>query len=333
MKIGKLDTAERVFVVAEIGNNHEGDFGRAKEMVHRAVESGVDAVKFQTFKTEWFTSPTDPARIKRLKGFELTYDQFAELAQLTRSLGAMFMSTPFELESARFLTGICDALKIASGDNDYWDLVRFCAASELPLVVSSGMSTLAETKKLVGVLREARPENASFALLHCVSAYPAPPEQANLRAIPLLAQELGCEVGYSDHTLGIETCTAAVALGARVIEKHFTLSHTLSDFRDHQLSADPAEMTELVKRIRLVEPLLGAGTKELQPGEIEVAKAARRSAAAARDLKAGHVVTREDLTFLRPGTGIRPGHEEALIGKRLTADLAFGTLFSPDILG
>ncbi len=332
MKIGKLDTADHVFVVAEIGNNHEGDFGRAKDMVQRAVDSGVDAVKFQTFKTEWFTSPTDPARIKRLKGFELTYDQFAELAELTKSLGAMFMSTPFELESARFLRTICDALKIASGDNDYWDLVRACAETELPLIVSSGMSTLEETRKLVGFLREVRPKSTSFALLHCVSAYPAPPEQANLRAIPLLARELGCEVGYSDHTLGIETCTAAVALGARVIEKHFTLSHTLSDFRDHQLSADPAEMTELVKRIRRVEPLLGEGVKALQPGEVEVARAARRSAAASRDLKQGHVLTKEDLVFLRPGTGIRPGEEGSLLGKKLARDLAFGTLFSADVL-
>lgn len=328
MKVGKLDTAQRVFIVAEIGNNHEGDFGRAKEMVHRAVESGVDAVKFQTFKTEWFTSPTDPARIKRLKGFELTYDQFAELAELTKSLGAMFMSTPFELESARFLRTICDALKVASGDNDYWDLVRACAETDLPLIVSSGMSTLEELRKLVGFLRDVRPRSQSFALLHCVSAYPAPPEQANLRAIPLLAKELGCEVGYSDHTLGIEACTAAVALGARVIEKHFTLSHTLSDFRDHQLSADPGEMTELVKRIRLVEPLLGSGVKEVQPGEIEIARAARRSAAAARDLKKGHVIEKKDLVFLRPGTGIRAGHEDALIGKRLARDLAFGTLLS-----
>ena len=333
MKIGKIDTAERVLVVAEIGNNHEGDLGRAKEMVHRAVESGVDAVKFQTFKTEWFTSPTDPARIKRLKGFELTYDQFAELAQLTKSLGALFMSTPFELESARFLRTICDALKVASGDNDYWDLVRSCAETDLPLIVSSGMSTLEELRKLVGFLRDVRPKSTSFAVLHCVSAYPAPPEQANLRAIPLLAEKLGCEVGYSDHTLGIEACTTAVALGARVIEKHFTLSHTLSDFRDHQLSADPPEMTELVKRIRLVEPLLGAGVKELQPGEFEVARAARRSAAAARDLAKGHVVQRDDLVFLRPGSGVRPGQEDAIIGKRLGRDLAFGTLFSPEDLG
>jgi len=327
MKIGKHDTNERVFVIAEIGNNHEGDFGRAREMVERVAESGADAVKFQTFKTDWFQAPVDPARTARLKSFELTYEQFSALSELARSRGLCFMSTPFELESAMFLRGICGALKIASGDNDYWDLVRSCAESDLPLVVSTGMSTLEETRKLVGFLREIRPTER-FAVLHCVSAYPAAPEQANLRAIPLLAAELGCTVGYSDHTLGIEACTAAVALGARVIEKHFTLSKTLSDFRDHQLSADPADMALLIKRIREVEALLGAPRKEMQAGEQDVAKAARRSAAASRDLRKGEVLQKKDIVFLRPGSGVRCGAEGDLLGRTLTRDLPFGALLS-----
>lgn len=327
MKIGDLDTSTRVFVVAEIGNNHEGDFGRAKEMVHRAAECGVDAIKFQTFKTRWFTSPVDPARIKRLEGFELSYDQFAELSRLTRSLGVSFMSTPFDLESARFLLGICDAIKIASGDNDYRELIRIGAGSELPLIVSSGMSSLDEMRGLVAYLRDVR-RGKAFSLLHCVSAYPAAPEQANLRAIPLLARELGCEVGYSDHTLGIDACVAAVALGARVIEKHFTLDKNLSDFRDHQLSADPAEMKELVLRIRAVDTLLGREEKTMQAGETDIARAARRSAAASRDLRKGDVVTENDIVFLRPGTGIRCGSQGTLVGKKMARDLGFGTLFS-----
>ena len=331
MKIADLDTARRVFVIAEIGNNHEGDFGRAKEMVHRAAESGVDAVKFQTFKTEWFQSSVDAARIARLKGFELTYEQFAELAALTKSLGCRFMSTPFDLESARFLRTICDAMKIASGDNDYWDLVRVAAESDLPLVVSSGMSTLADVKKLVGFLREVR-KGRDFAVLHCVSAYPAPPEAANLRAITTLAAELQCEVGYSDHTLGIDACVAAVALGARIIEKHFTLSKTLSDFRDHQLSADPADMTELVRRIRAIEPMLGSTIKELQTAEQDIARAARRSAAAAADLAKGHRLEATDIVFLRPGTGVRSGMEGQLLGRRLARDVRFGTLLSTEDL-
>lgn len=325
MQIGQHDTSERVFVVAEIGNNHEGDVGRAKEMVERAADTGVDAVKFQTFKTEWFTSGADPARVARLKGFELTYDQFADLSALARARGLYFMSTPFDLESARFLLGICDALKIASGDNDYWDLIRVCAEAPLPLIASTGMTSLEDVERLaqfVGALRA----SSTFALLHCVSAYPAPPEQANLRAIPRIADRVSCEVGYSDHTLGIDACQAAVALGARILEKHFTLDKALSDFRDHRLSADPAEMTELVRRVRLVESLLGTGIKELQPGEHEVAGAARRSASAARDLRAGERLAQEDLIFLRPGTGVRPGAEGRIMGRELVRDVPFGTL-------
>lgn len=319
----------KVVVVAEVGNNHEGDFGRAKEMVHQAAASGADVVKFQTFKTKWFTAPIDPARIKRLEGFELTYDQFAELATLAKSLGLKFMSTPLDLESARFLATICDAIKIASGDNDYWELLQIAAVSKLPLIVSSGMTDLPALKKTVGFVREAGAFDR-LAVLHCVSAYPAPDDQINLRALPLLARELGCTVGYSDHTLGSEACLAAVALGARVVEKHFTLRKDLSDFRDHQLSADPPQMKELVRQVRVIEALLGSEAKEIQAAEQPIAAVARRSATAARDLPQGHRVAQADLVFLRPGAGVRPGDEGVLVGRTLRRAVTFGTQLGKD---
>lgn len=327
MRIGDRASDAAVIVVAEVGNNHEGDIGRARELVERAADAKADVVKFQTFRTEWFTSAADPARVARLKRFELSFEAFAELATLARKRGLGFMSTPLDLESARFLLGICDAIKIASGDNDYWDLLGVAASSELPLIVSSGMTSLNEIRRTVAFVRELR-RDRPFAVLHCVSAYPAPESEVNLRAIGLLEAELGCPIGYSDHTLGFDACTTAVALGARVVEKHFTLDKSLSDFRDHQLSADPAELAELVARIRRVETLLGSPSKTIQPAERNVATVARRSAAAAKRLGAGHVIEASDIVFLRPGTGIRPGGERELIGKRLRKDVAFGTLLS-----
>jgi sialic acid synthase SpsE len=332
MRVGSIDTDDRVLVVAEVGNNHEGSADRARALVRAAAEAGADVVKFQTFRTESFVSNADPARVARLRSFELSFDVFAELAALARSLGLLFVSTPLDLESAAFLATICDALKIASGDNDYRDLMLACARSGLPLVVSSGMTTEGDIAETVAWLRaSARPKD--LAVLHCVSSYPAPPEQLNLRAIPLLAERLGCTVGYSDHSLGLEACAAAVALGARVVEKHFTLDKNQSDFRDHQLSADPSDLAELVRRVRALEPMLGARAKALQPCEVEIARVARRSAAARRKLPAGHVIARDDLVFLRPGTGVRCGREEELVGRRLTRDVEAGTLLGPGDAG
>src|SRR5262249_3816707 len=162
------------------------------------------------------------------------------------------------------------------------------------------------------------------AVLHCVSAYPTPPDEANLRAIEALRGLLDCEIGYSDHTIGVEAGPLAVALGARVIEKHFTLDRAYSEFRDHALSAGPAELAELVRRVRAAERLLGLPVKEVQPSEQAGVVAHRRSIAAVRDLAAGHVVERSDLTWLRPGDGLAPGHEEVLVGRALRRDVGAG---------
>jgi sialic acid synthase SpsE len=327
MQIGHHTVSDKVLVVAEIGNNHEGKLEVARELVRRAAECKVDAVKFQTFRTRNFVSASDPQRYKRLSGFELTFKEFHELEKLAHALGLLFISTPLDLESARFLEPLVDAFKIASGDNDFWALIDFVARADKPVIVSSGMADLPDLIRVRDFVRERQRERHredSLAILHCVSSYPAPPEQANLNAIPLMRETLGCTIGYSDHTIGIEASLAAVSLGARIIEKHFTLDKHFSDFRDHLLSADPEEMLEIVERVRRIEVLLGKREKAVQTCEVPIAAVARRSIAAGADLPEGHMLALGDLTWLRPSGGLRPGQEQELVGKRLKRRIEFG---------
>jgi len=327
MKIGEFDLEDRVLIVAEIGNNHEGNFEVARELVRQAVECGADAIKFQTFKTEHFVSKSDTQRFNRLKSFELSYPQFEELSHLTKSLGKLFISTPLDLASAEFLDQIVDAYKIASGDNNFYPLIECAAKTGKPMIVSSGLTDLAQltkTKQFVEAQWRKRGIKQELAILHCVSSYPVPPEQANLAAIPFLARELGCVIGYSDHTIGIDACLIAVALGAQIIEKHFTLDKSYSDFRDHQLSADPSEMKRFIEQVGRVRSMLGRPEKDIQPCEAPLLPLIRRAIVAADELPAGHRLRFSDLTWLRPPNGLTPGDEGQLIGRKLNRALAFG---------
>ncbi|MCZ6654670.1 MAG: N-acetylneuraminate synthase family protein, partial [Planctomycetota bacterium] len=306
MRIADADLSERVLIVAEIGNNHEGSYALAEELIGRAAEAGVDAVKFQTFRTEHYVSRRDDARFERLKSFELSHDEFAKLAAVARQEGIVFLSTPFDLESVRFLDALVPAFKIASGDNTFYPLIDTVARRGKPILLSTGLADTTRIQHAKAVIEAVWAEIGvapGLALLHCVSSYPVPPSQANLAAIGQLRAEFDCSIGYSDHTLGIEACRVAASLGARIIEKHFTLDKHYSDFRDHQLSADPREMAELVQAVRQVETMLGSGEKRLQECELSSERAMRRSITAARDLACGAIVTWEDITWVRPGGG------------------------------
>ena len=331
MKIGPFDCDKRILIVAEIGNNHEGRFDVAQELTRRAAASKADAVKFQTFRTEHYVSASDRARFERLKGFELSIEQFARLAQLARGLGLLFLSTPFDLASAAGLEPLVDAFKIASGDNTFFPLIARVADTGKPMILSTGLSDLELIRRTVAFI-QARPGRSripeQLAVLHCVSSYPVQPEEANLRAIPHLAQELGVTAGYSDHTEGIEAAVVAAALGARIIEKHFTLDKHFSDFRDHQLSSDPADLKALIERIRLAERLIGDFKKTVQPSEADNVPLLRRSIVAAGNLETGHCLTDADLTWTRPAGGIEPGQEQRLIGRKLKKPKAFGERFA-----
>lgn len=323
MRIATHDLAEKIFVVAEIGNNHEGNFEVACRMVDAAADAGVDAVKFQTFQTQLFTSRADPARFERLSKFELSHDQFAQLERRVRGRGLIFLSTPLDLVSARFLEPLVDVFKVASGDNDFWPLIAQICATGKPLIISTGLADLAHVARVTDFVRAAGAGDR-LAFLHCVCAYPAPTGEVNLRAIPRMAAELGVPIGWSDHTLGPDACLAAAAIGARIIEKHFTLDKNFSSFRDHQLSADPAEMRLIVDGVRRVEQLLGVPEKRVQPSEEANQRAARRSIAAAAPLARGHRIRAEDLIWVRPAIALPPGNESRLIGRVLGRDVAAG---------
>jgi N,N'-diacetyllegionaminate synthase len=336
MKIGRIDTDKEILVVAEVGNNHEGRYEAAEEMVRAAARCGAQAVKFQTFKTELFTGPQDPARVARLKSFELSQDQFAALARVARAEGLLFISTPLDLESARFLGGIVDAFKIASGDNDFFPLMDEVASFGKPVLLSTGMADVPMIRAAVERIQGAWKRSgvrSEMAALHCVTSYPVPDHEANLLAIPRLKESIPCTIGYSDHTLGNEAAVLAAALGARVIEKHFTLDKNTSDFRDHKMSADPVELEELVRRIKRVPDYLGSGEKTLRDCEKPFLVPARRSIAAARDLAAGETIALTDLVWLRPAGGLKPGEEARVVGRMALRAIRRGEPISPDIVG
>ncbi len=319
MRIGGFDTDARVLVIAEIGNNHEGDIATARELVEGAAASGVDAVKFQTFRTDAFVSPSDAERHARMQRFELRPKDFEELAALAHERGLLFLSTPLDLASVEALAPFADALKIASGDVDFFPLLEAVAATGLPAVLSTGQSELDDVERAVTVLGD------GIAILHCVTSYPAPAAEVNLRAMGVLAERFPhSTIGYSDHTDGLDAGPLAVACGARIVEKHFTLDKGFSDFRDHKLSADPAELRELVVRIRAAETLLGDARKGVQPSEEAARTAVRRSVAAARALPAGHEVTIDDLVWTRPADALRPGEEARVLGLRLRRSVEAG---------
>lgn len=333
MKIGSRDLEQGVLVVAEIGNNHEGDPGVARELIHAAVDAGAHAVKLQVFEPDLFVRRSDEARHAQLSRFRLPHEVIEELAALAGELGVPLIATPLDLESAARLEPLVDAFKVASGDNDFWPLLDRIAATGKPVIISSGLVDTGGIKLAKDFVEERWRDlgvEQELAVLHCVTSYPVEPAEANLAAIPVLAAELGCPVGYSDHTIGNDACVLAAALGARILEKHFTLRHDFSDFRDHQLSADPDEMRDLVARVEAARELLGRPEKTVQPGEASLAPAVRRSIAAAADLRAGHRIEEGDLVWLRPRDGLAPGQENELLGRDLRRDVAAGESILPE---
>lgn len=335
MKIGSINLEEKIFIIAEIGNNHEGSIDVAHRMVEEVAKIGADAVKFQTFQTQHYIRNSNKERFERLKSFELSYGQFKELSNHAKDLGLLFISTPFDLESVEHLEPLVSAFKIASGDSTFYPLINKVAATGKPIILSSGATTLEELKRAEETVETRWNElkrSASLALLHCVSAYPVDDASANLKAIKTLQSHFPAKtIGYSDHTLGSTAPIMAASLGARIIEKHFTLDKNYSDFRDHQLSANPDEFKKLVNEVRRVESLLGDGEKRVMDCEAEMRIVARRSIVAHHDLAAGHTLTRQDFSWTRPAdSAYLPGDEEKILGKKLSSDLAAGDPFSEE---
>lgn len=318
MILGQKDISEKVYIIAEIGNNHEGNYELAADMVRAAAETGVDAVKFQTFIPEDFVSKSMGERFSKLSSYALSFREFEGLNTLARSLGLDFISTPLDLKSASFLAPIVTAFKVASSDNTFYPLLDKLSEYDKPVIISSGLldfEAVIKTKSYITSKWKEKNKVENICFLHCVTAYPVEPKYANLSAITEMIGGLNCPVGYSDHTLGIDAALCSVALGARIIEKHFTLDKNQSDFRDHKLSADPNEMRELVEKVKLIEILLGGGSKSQQLPECEILPQVRRSIRFSRDMNIGDRVSLDDLRFVRPSGEMAPGDEHLVIGK------------------
>lgn len=323
------------FIIAEAGVNHNGDLALARWLVDVAAEAGADAVKFQTFRAERLVSPTAPkaeyqrqttdadeSQLEMLRRLELSPAAHRELAAYCQQRGLIFLSTPFDEESADLLDGLgVPAFKIGSGEITNHPFLEYVARKGKPLILSTGMSYLSEVDEAVWVIRHAGCEQ--LVLLHCVSSYPARPADANLRAMQTMAAAFGVPVGYSDHTPGLEVALAAVALGACVIEKHFTLDRNLPG-PDHRASLEPHELRALIAGIRTVEQALGDGIKRPVPAEADTRAVARRSLAARVDIPAGTVVQPAMLTALRPSSGIHPSLLKHVVGRRTRRPLTAG---------
>ena len=340
-----------VFIIAEAGVNHNGDADRALAMVDAAKSAGADAVKFQTFSADKLAAPGaekadyqkretgDGDQHGMLKALEMSEDLHHRLINRCAELGVEFMSTPFDEEAADFLVAAGMArIKVPSGEIVNHPFLRHLAALDRPLIVSTGMATMEEITDAVAVIAETRanqgltaPMDQVVTILHCTSNYPAAPSDVNLRAMRTINEVTGLPVGYSDHTLGLAVSTAAVALGAIVIEKHFTLDTTLAG-PDHRASLTVEELTALVRQIRDVDAALGSAVKAPTAAELPVRAVARRSVMARKTLPAGHVLTEADLILLRPANGIAPRHFHALPGRTLQTDVEAGQPLTWDVL-
>lgn len=339
----EIGAGTNCFVVAEAGVNHNGDSLRALALVDAAADAGADAVKFQTFRAEGVASASAPkavyqlastpaheSQLEMLRHLELDWDAHVSLKRRADERGVVFLSTPFDAASVDMLDRLgVEAFKVGSGDLTNRQLLEEVGAHGRPVLLSTGLADIEEVKRSLEVLR--RVGCADIVVLHCVSEYPAQVEDVNLRAMATMRDRLKVPVGYSDHTEGCEVALAAVALGACVLEKHLTLDRSLPG-PDQSASLEPGELRALVTAIRRVEASLGSGVKEPTAAERRTALTVRRSLAAAGDLAAGSVLTREMLVALRPGTGISPERIDELVGRRLARSVARNELLVPDDL-
>lgn len=320
------------FIIAEAGVNHNGDINIAKKLVDEAALTGVDAIKFQTFKTERLvTDYADMAEYQKdnlgkvdsqfnmLKKLELSYEEFIELQKYCREKEIMFLSTPFDFESADFLESIgMEAFKISSADLTNIPFLQHIAKFNKPMILSSGMATLSEIEEAINAIYNLG--NNQVAVLHCTSNYPAKLQSVNLNAMNTIKNAFKIISGYSDHTEGITIPIAAVAMGGNIIEKHFTLDKNMEG-PDHKASLNPLELKDMIVAIRDVEMALGTGIKRYNPSEVDTMKAARKSIVAARNIKVGEYIKALDLDYKRPGTGLSPKFYVDIIGRKANRDI------------
>lgn len=344
IKVGSKTIGDNcpVFIVAELGINHNGKLSLAKKMIKAAKKAGVDAVKLQSFVTEDFVGDKDLMYTYKSQGKTVTESQYAmfkrveigknvqaELFKFARQLGLIVFSTPQD-NSFRTVDYLCaklkmPAIKVGSDDLTNLSMLAHYARKRKPVIISTGMANLGEVKEAVREIK--KQGNKKIIILKCTSLYPTPPQQANLSQIETLRRAFkDCLIGFSDHTRGTTAAVMAVALSAAMVEKHFTLDHNLPG-PDHWFSADPAELTTLVNEIRRAEKSLGNPKLVLSKAEERMKTIARRSIIAAREIKKGHIIKADDLACKRPGTGLAPKYLTSLIGKMATRNFRKGRIF------
>ena len=326
----------KTIIIAEAGVNHNGDINTAKRLIDVAADAGVDYVKFQTFKANKLVSPSaqkakyqikndksnDDSQLKMLKKLELSDADHKELISYCKSKNINFFSTAFDNEGISYLSLLnFDMFKIPSGELTNYPYLRAIGQTGLPVILSTGMANLDEIEKSTNILVSHGTKKSEITVLHCNTEYPTPISDVNLMAMLTIKEKLGVSVGYSDHTLGIEVPIAAVALGAKVIEKHFTLDRSLNG-PDHKASLEPNELKEMVNCIRNIEKAIsGNGIKEASPSEKKNINIARKSIHLSTDLKSGSVIKEKDIIPLRPGDGICAMNWEKIIGQKVNTDL------------
>jgi len=328
----------RVYIIAEAGVNHNGDFELAKQLIDIAVEAKVDAVKFQTWKTELLVSKfakmaeyqientgVEESQFDLIKKLELSYPQFSKLKEYCDQKGIEFLSTPDEEESATFINTLQDKFKIGSAELTNIPYLRFIARFGKEIILSTGMGNMEEIRMAVEAIIEEGLPKEKIALLHVTTQYPTPMEEVNLRAMLTLKEEFGVRVGYSDHTMGIEVPVAAVAMGAEIIEKHFTID-TSMEGPDHQASLSPEELKQMVISIRNIEKALGDGVKEATPSEKKNINIVRKKIAIKKDIQKGTVLSEDNLILLRSDTGICASKWYDFIGTKAKKDYQEGEL-------
>jgi len=322
-------------IIAEAGVNHNGDMASAKKLIDIAVEAGVDYVKFQSFIADKLVSKVakkasyqninindgDDSQYNMLKKLELSHEDHLELMAYCIQKNIKFFSTAFDIDGVTYLKELgLELFKIPSGEITNFPYLRAIALCGKPVIMSTGMSTEDEIKQAVDVLIQFGISKSTISILHCNTEYPTPMKDVNLKAMLSIKDNFGVEVGYSDHTLGIEVPIAAVALGAKIIEKHFTLDRTLPG-PDHAASLEPNELIAMVKAIRNIElAMSGDGVKMPSQSEIKNTAIARKSIHLNKNLEKGHVISEEDIIALRPGDGISPMDWNTVLGKKLKED-------------
>lgn len=325
----------KTLIIAEAGVNHNGDMSMARRLIDVAADAGADLVKFQTFqasrlvttdakKAEYQSNATggDETQYAMLRKLELTREMHLELIEYCRTRGIGFFSTGFDEQSVDMLVELgIDRFKIPSGEITNLPYLRHVGHYGKPVILSTGMADLREIGMALDVLESAGTKRAQITVLHCNTEYPTPMSDVNLRAMLTIRDTFGVEVGYSDHTSGIEIAIAAVALGATVIEKHFTMDRSLPG-PDHKASLEPKELSAMVSAIRNIEAALGDGIKRPSPSESKNISVARKSLVASQDIRAGEIFTESNLTIKRPGIGISPMRWDEVLGHKATRDFA-----------